>query len=796
MGSMANLYTLSGNRLPRTTARSNGARQPRRQGTQARKASVLLDAAEGSLMAHDFAEWWKRWWEADYSWEAFEARDEDGTPKHPWIGWVRLSDGSVVEEEEGVEGEAATLQDYWRDQENDLFESPVSGKKFTRVHMPLEWENGEPTEKKEWGSDTLEWRSLNKALKDRLAACTATSTQIEPIAGVDRRAQLRGTVLPMFDVHALAAFSEEKDGHASIAVCFDQAFFFGYGNFQGAAFSSFAAFHGAAFSGDADFTRTEFSNVADFENAVFANGAMFPAAGFSDKAYFQNVAFCGKANFNGAAYSGLASFDFAIFNGEADFRNAAFSNMASFRGCTFSLRTYFQSAAFPGFALFEAATFSRAVKFQSVVFAGLTNFSGAAFSGDADFQTAAFSGAANFQSAAFAGVANFKGAAFSNVLGFRNVLCKGVAYFSGEGAELFAPQTMKNIILARNRNAKGEHSGNLIEAAYVKPLARRAFKSIAADGAVFLDDAFFDNRDILEHSSFRGVLFHRRAFFHGSRLHHGVSFHEARFLNALAPEISPVTRYGSQDHQFSEGHLNLIFKAEKRLAKGSSSPFPADKNRWCASFYAEQASFAEKFARHWQSLDNDGKYGDDKKYFRRETKNQYFESLENAFRTLKLIMEERRDRSTEGMFFRLELQARRKRRDGGVPFWERLFSDIYGWSSDYGNSALLPLARLIGFTLVFAVIYGCAGNWPLRHLPVEEGWQALSFSTSRVLPFGPWTGEPEAGTLIGRLFDVEGKGYGTRIAYTFRFIASVQSLIALIMVFLAGLAIRRRFQIS
>jgi hypothetical protein len=72
-------------------------------------------------------------------------------------------------------------------------------------------------------------------------------------------------------------------------------------------------------------------------------------------------------------------------------------------------------------------------------------------------------------------------------------------------------------------------TGKLTVAGYVVPAAKRSFKKVDATNAVFLDRAMFDNRDILEPSSFQNCVFLRQGVFHRSQLIQGVSFHNARF---------------------------------------------------------------------------------------------------------------------------------------------------------------------------------------------------------------------------------------------------------------------------
>jgi hypothetical protein len=141
-----------------------------------------------------------------------------------------------------------------------------------------------------------------------------------------------------------------------------------------------------------------------------------------------------------------------------------------------------------------------------------------------------------------------------------------------------------------------------------------------------------------------------------------------------------------------------------------------------------------------------------------------------------------------------------------------VLSHIYGWGSNYGNSVVLPIGWLLGGVFVFATLYLQMGDW-FVHTPnwVRFG-EALNFSFGRVFPFGPWDA-PEACSAIGQMLDpltelgnetckaqlgeaFEPRTYKGGTPLTLRLLASFQSLSAIILVFLSGLAIRRRFQIN
>lgn len=635
-------------------------------------------------MERDFSDWWERWWKKDYSWEGLAALDSFGYPKHPWPSWRRLPDGSVVEATASTKGRPATLQDYWRDQEHDLIESPVSGKKFTRIHIPLEWEDGTPTGKSDWVENSNDFKAYQSCVNAKLNA--------------PDEAQFQGAVLLDFDVWSILDGVEflEKGARVYINVAFDNALFYGKACFDDVAFLK----------------------EARFEKVLFLQVAMFRNSTFSFHARFDDTTFCGEVFFDKSLFRDIA---------------------------------WFQNSLFLGNTWFTDAIFLRSAFFTNSVFCGPTGFVNTVFSEDTWFDSAVFA---------------------------------MDAWFSGDGAVLRSPEINQEITLVEcDQESASGFAGRVTTPSQLTSPARQSFKAINATNAAFLDDAWFDNRDILKPSSFRNVLFYRRPIFHGSKLHHGVSFHNAKFENSLTPENAPKNEVQLLN-AIPEAALKKLCEAQQYFKNRHQT-----EAEWRSEFLLRLQRKAIEFSTLPQSKVDD-------KAHKEENKDQYFADLEDAFRTLKLIMEERRNRQQEGRFFRLELQARRKRRDDAVPLWERLFSDIYRLTSDYGNSAVRPLGLLVVLIAVFAGGYALLGSLPAHWPAGEDLWQALSFSTSCVLPFGPWTDEPAAETMMGRLLHIEGRGHGAGTAFAIRLIATLQSLMAIVLVFLAGLAIRRRFQIN
>ena len=711
-------------------------------------------------------DWWDDWWEQDFSW--------DGLARRPWRGWAVPADGVPVPRGEGVEGRDATLQDYWRragleaDIERPEFRCPKTGRRFTRVHLPLHFRDGSETLK--GAKDPAFKDSLDEVLSAELDR-PIVETEFAPwgdLIGADHRLQWSGAVLASFDLSELSHQTRSDDDRIPISL--------------------------------------HASNAA-----------------FSGHTYFQSAAFLVDANFESAAFSGDTYFHSAAFSGNAFFQSVVFSGNAYFFRATFSRDAYFYSAAFSGHTYFQNAAFLIDTDFESAAFSGHTDFQSAAFSGYAHFQSVAFSENAAFESAAFSGDAIFQSASFF-----------GVAQFSGEGRSLKSEPVDQAISLKSQSVAEGmELTGQLTGEPSPPSIARRSVKRFDAKEAVFLGPVDFSNRDILNGSTTDESDFHRAHFFHlfkfhGSVLHSGINFGRTHFETALE-RGKTRDAYLPVPDALIRGLANLKRAIpQKPEPPAEDAPdwkkehFERDTAKWLAlyEYPAEDARSLPAF-QTWRK--------DRARAFAEgpvEDRIEYFRALEDCFRTLKLFNEDRRDRPEEGRFHRLELIARRRRRPNyslrelfslkrakvGIPMWERMMSHIYGWGSNYGNSVVLPIGWLLGGVFAFATLYLLMGDWFVYTPNSARFGEALSFSFGRVFPFGPWDA-PEACSAIGQMLDpltdigketckaqlgeaFEPRTYKGGTPLTLRLLASFQSLSAIILVFLSGLAIRRRFQIN
>ncbi len=650
--------------------------------------------------------WWDAWWGEDFSW--------DGLAEKSWDGWLVLPDGSVAEEKTGgaqpPEGaRAATLQDYWREQEPDLVTSPDGGQRFTRVHLPPAWKDGTPTGKADWPDD-----ALDAVLAPKLQAGTETAFHREQddtkLVGSDGRAQLQGAVL-------LGAATQPQGNASQLS----------------------ARFNRAAFLRDADFAQATFSGDASFSNATFSGDASFANATFSGDAYFKEVTFSGGAYFKEATFSGGARFDSATFSGNANFPRASFSEGASFYCATFSGPADFTGATFSGPASFDSATFSGGASFYCATVEGFASFHGATFSGDASFDSATFLGVARFYSAIFSGNAKFWNAVFLGATEFGGAVFEKPVSFS----KIVWPSAAQNWHKAFDQT--------LFKSAPV--FTKAGFKSLAAfDGAVLERGLVIDDPRAAETD--KAFVEERRGAIKAAKadLAAWIEIEEDAWIQEQEQE-----QEGDPSEVEGKGEGEGDKKKPKRISGG------------------ERRRQLEKY------------------------RNYRLAELEGGCRTLKKAMEYASNKTREQLFYRYELIARRAQ--AATPLSEKIFSYLYDWFGNYGASIGRPFMAVTGLTLLFSGVYwGLDIGWgdaashavalnPTTNVdPALE--RALSFSASRIFPFGAFD-DVSAGWL--QSYET---AHGSLAALGVRILASLQSTFALTLVFMVGLAVRRKFQIS
>ena len=437
-------------------------------------------------------------------------------------------------------------------------------------------------------------------------------------------------------------------------------------------------------------------------------------------------------------------------------------------------------------ASFKNAHFYGELDFRNVRFDGVSNFTGARIAGNADFSKASFADYVHFTKARFAGLANFYGCRFQGRALFDHVEClDDIGFFK---AAFVRRLTINDARFYGSVNLEGVADGDPISQApqsihltasgdpplcltgtldaAAGPTARNynSLPKLQARRTTFYELANFSNRDLLSPSTFRDAVFHEKALFYGSDIHASVNFFGTDFRRALTYHANTLPRYPE----------DLL------VLRSLAHPDLVDYRDW------KKAYLKTRIDRRKTEF----------------TADNYYNNLESCFRTLKQMMEERRDRLNEGEFFNLELRARRKRSD--VPLWERFTSYLYWLVSDYGNSVFRPLVVLVTLFGIMGGLYYALGLLPHfagQPLAVADGYgvpnllKALTFSlqnvfapfsvldTSKFNPADPW---------VAKVVLSDNPAFGLLV----KLLASTQSLVSLSLAFLAGLAGRRRFQIN
>jgi hypothetical protein len=703
-----------------------------------------MDPPEQTILAADTEpgpDWWAGWRAADFSWAGLAAK--------PWKGWVwDPAAARALPANADVPGSVpATLQHQWWAHRDALFIDPGDGRAYTVAHLPLEWSDGSSSPKT---ASSHQWEvddELSLVIGDLTAACAGGMVDLAGVVfaasaliptPTDRPIELR-----LGHVHAGGSLRirAEDGGPARLA-----GFRLEHSLLQGD-----LDVEGAVIEGP-----TRLLNGRGTEIAGELNGQGLKALG----PVFARFGVRGRALFEGAVFEGETTFEDCAFFSRADFTNARFLRAASFA------RTIISNDA----------------RFVGSTFEGSGVFAGVAFRRDAEFHGAAFAGGAIFAESVFEGNAWFDGAAFGSILNLHGARFEKLAGFSGRAA-LATDRNPQTIDLQRSAaiDESDRWAGVVAAQDLLAAFARRSFQTIDASDAVFVRDADFSNRDILQPSSFAGARFLGDARFHGSRLHQRVNFHDARFEALDYEAQSPRARLVGG--RWPDVAL-IAVEAVRRIE--SKAPLRALADR-PDEFRRAVDPVRDEFSERRRSALADVMTPDG----RRQT-DARLEALEASFRTLKLAMEDTRARLSESRFFKMELRARRRRRDSEVPAWERFASLAYGVTADYGDSIARPLIFFLALAMAFAFAY-----WGLAALETESvaDWSrlgdALRYSLSRMTPFGAMQEQDSWAWLDGW------RSEGSLFSWSglIRIAATVQSALALVLTFLFALAVRRRFQI-
>ncbi len=492
----------------------------------------------------------------------------------------------------------------------------------------------------------------------------------------------------------------------------------------------------------------------------FASGLSCKETVFATDLEVSGVNFAAAARFHDAVFSGAARMIDSTFRANADFSSAIFLKSASFARAVFSDWVTFDDASFSGFTSFTGTQFCIGTRFNRVTFLEMVGFHSAAFANSAGFWNASFRDYAIFQNASFKGEARFHSAIFHADANFEDACFYGAVSF--EGGEFLARAEF-----VRTRFAT---QPDTVNSQAIVDFAGRRFKGIAD----FTGSQFHRSTSFRATSFERFVQFERTTFPDHPNVQHGL-LSDAQFKDVVKLRGSGCCAFTIFDGAVFGGGVRLDDPGEGMVQQQFQQELMKiiTLNHATVQLVLPSAWLAAR----WSN-----------KYLMDESHDAALRALESGCRVLKQAMEKASDKTREQMFYALELTARRYQRETSRT--ERLSSIAYGLVANYGRSIARPLCWFVAtiptFSLLYLLIFqaqGAAAEAPLFY-------QSLTLSLGRVFPFGLWqVTTPEYQRLV------LGPG-DTGWSFALRGLATLQSLLALIFAFLAGLALRRRFHIN
>jgi hypothetical protein len=682
-------------------------------------------------------EWWDGWRKADYSW--------DGLAAKPWAGWLWDTQAECAVPAEGREASdtliKANLQHQWWAERGRLHADPADGRLYTVVHAPLKWSDGAPTPK-----------SISE---DRWFIADELTGVLEKAMKPGGEVDLSGLVL-----HGPAAMPRLWITPGADLVI-TQAFIDGDLGFRSdtdeVVLSSLKL--GGRIEGNLNLEGVRIRNRLQL--------SLSGLNGVKGRLCADDLLVEGRV-MAVVRVKGEASFVDAVFRDQTRFERSCFLRSAKFVGCRFDVGAEFPECVFNGSVEFNRAVFGHDALFVNCVFLNTAAFWNTVFVGEAIFHQCIFDQGGGFS-----------GAAFGGGLSLRESHFEEAALFAGRAVPTTDrnPQTVQLDLSPSGTGfeARGEFQSADVLSAY----ARRSVSAVDAGEAVFMRDADFNDRDFLQPSTFAAAWFLGELRMHGSRLHQRVNFHDAKF-EALAYERlgAGASRVGDPWPEVRDELINARLRLAWHDPFKGCPPELQDRLRQEESerLQKRRADVVERVLTHDRTRASDAR----------------LESLEASYRTLKQAMEDTRSRLSESRFFKLELRARRGRRDQEVPAWERFASRLYGLTADYGDSISRPVLFLAGLAVAASVIYWLLAGLHSGFWSFSEFGDAIRYSFGRMTPFGAMS-EEGAWVWYGRWSEV-----GTLFSWPgmIRSVATLQSAMALLLTFLFGLAVRRRFQIT
>ena len=249
----------------------------------------------------------------------------------------------------------------------------------------------------------------------------------------------------------------------------------------------------------------------------------------------------------------------------------------------------------------------------------------------------------------------------------------------------------------------------------------------------------------------------------------------ARFGDVEWPDLDSNSANGSETHFANDVAFSSKRRPPIQLFDGiqfaGAVTFTGGQDKaWMTSFEGELRAIRQGFAKHEAPTE--------------------MRQLEGGCRTLRKLAAANGDVHLEHQWHRCELVARRNGRD--VSILEQTLSTAYGFCADYGLSISRPFFILAAFCLFFAIAYASihSGIRPSADVDWKSLTEGFGYSFNRALPIGVF----EFADSVWRKELLGSAGTWRSIAV--RAIATLQTIVSVILIYLGVMAARRKFKIS
>lgn len=378
--------------------------------------------------------------------------------------------------------------------------------------------------------------------------------------------------------------------------------------------------------------------------------------------------------------------------------------------------------------------------YERVIFGSACNFYSAFFCGDKiSFASAKFQGAAYFVLATFTGgITNFANTKFIG----GDADFSGASFFGGE-VYFFNTEFVKDVTFSsaefHNQEVVFKHcafSSNL------------NFSDVNFLNKVSFEKAVFPQKAIDSESAFRGAIFNHQVNFSEVKNFPLNAFDDVEFLRkVILTDRNSI--YGEHDFKRTKKSIKSDFKELGELE------------------HNEISKWTEK------------RYG----------------ALERGCMALKQAMERNSDFHRAQRYFKYELLARQKR--PSISWIAKRMTGLYGFFADYGGSIGRPIVSLICCIIIFGIFFALNANCIMDE-PLSIGQNFIggldSSLTNAFRPFSIWGEAALRGPPNWLQYYHHSLGKGSWLFI--KLLATFQSFFSITMLFLFGLAVKRKFQIK